>query len=377
MEAFAYSKNDSTSIHWKQLGALAALYGSIIIGWIAYKNYQPKLLTQFHFTDFTLLLLIAQGVILVITPPIAGRLGDRFRLKMGHRIPVITAGISFAAMIFMAVSFTLFSNPGEYFKWILPILIIFWLIAMSIFTSPALSTMELFMPVNKLPRAMAILTIVANLIYSLEPVIVDIIDYIGAPLTFMAGGAVVAISGLALKKSSADLFKMSDGKEARPNVSFKLDTQRSDYKLIFFLGATLGFATTILFNVFPDVYEKQLVSILDNVNGKIVLVSLLVLSAFLSLPLSNVVNKYGLMRSFWVSFGLILFSIVSIIFSSSVAVVIVMTIVFAITFTALSVSTLPLAMERSNYFEKVLCVGIFFSGSALPDGIMDIIMASH
>ena len=44
------------SIHWKQLWSLAALYASIIIGWIAYQNYQPKLLVRFHFTDFTFLL---------------------------------------------------------------------------------------------------------------------------------------------------------------------------------------------------------------------------------------------------------------------------------------------------------------------------------
>jgi MFS family permease len=155
MEALSISTSKN-SIQWKQLCSLAALYGSIVIGWIAYQRYQPKLLVQFQFTDFTFLLIVAQALILTITPPIAGKIGDRFRLKSGHRIPIITAGISFAAMIFMAVAFTLFSNPGEIFKWVLPVLIIFWLIAMSIFTSPALSTMELFTPVDKLPLAMAI-----------------------------------------------------------------------------------------------------------------------------------------------------------------------------------------------------------------------------
>jgi hypothetical protein len=29
-------------------------------------------------------------------------------------------------------------------------------------------------------------------------------------------------------------------------------------------------------------------------------------------------------------------------------------------------------MERSNYYEKVLCVGIFFSGVALPDGVLEV-----
>ena len=53
------------SIQWRQLWSLAALYGSIVIGWIAYQNYQPKLLEKFHFTEFTLFLVIAQGLIVL------------------------------------------------------------------------------------------------------------------------------------------------------------------------------------------------------------------------------------------------------------------------------------------------------------------------
>lgn len=92
-------------IEWKQLWSLAALYGSIIIGWIAYHNYQPKLLVQFNFTDFTFLLIIVQGIILIITPLIAGKIGDRFRFKAGHRIPIISSGISFAANKFFAFGY--------------------------------------------------------------------------------------------------------------------------------------------------------------------------------------------------------------------------------------------------------------------------------
>ncbi len=187
MTTSTQEKSASDAIEWRQLWSLAALYASIVIGWIAYHNYQPKLLVQFHFTDFTFVLMVMQGIILVITPPIAGRMGDRFRFSQGSRIPVISTGVSFAAMIFMAVAFTLLGNPGEVFKWILPLLIVCWLIVMSIFTSPALSTLELFVPVDKLPCAMAILTIVSNLLYSLEPVIIDLIDYLGAPITFMVG----------------------------------------------------------------------------------------------------------------------------------------------------------------------------------------------
>ncbi len=374
MQALSLSSGE-TEIKWKQLWSLAALYGSIVIGWIAYQNYQPKLLEKFNFTDFSFILMVFQGIVLIITPPIAGKLGDRYRFKAGHRIPIITTGISFAAMIFMAVAFTLLGNPGEIFKWILPVLIVFWLIAMSIFTSPALSTLELFTPVDKLPSAMAILTIVANLIYSLEPVIIDIIDYLGAPLTFMAGGAVVFISGYALKKTSLSLFKFSDNKEARPVASMKLDTTRSNKPYIFFLGLALGIPTAILFKLFPDLLADKLSTLLNGMDGKIILVDLLVLSAILSIPISIVVNKFGLEKSFWCSLGIITVSIVFIFTIQSPVIVLIMTIIFTIMFTALSVSSLPMAINRSNYYEKVFCVGIFFSGVALLDGIIEAIQA--
>jgi MFS family permease len=362
--------NNSEQIEWKQLWSLAALYASIVIGWIAYHNYQPKLLTQFNFTEFSLLLLIVQGVILAITPPIAGKLGDRFRFQQGHRLPIISAGISFAAMIFMSVAFTLFANPNEVFKWILPFLIIFWLIAMSIFTSPALSTLELFTPVEKLPRAMAILTIVANLVYSLEPIIIDLIDYLGAPITFMIGGVAVFASGYALRKNSLSLFKSN---EAKPKTEFKLDTHRSEYSFILICGISLGFVTTILFNYFPDILGAKLIGLTNGLNGKWLLVSMLVLSAIISLPISNNVNKYGTLKTFWASSAVSLISM-SLLFSiTNPWMLVLCMIIFTIAFTAQSVSSLPLAISRANYYEKVYCVGIFFSGVAIPDGIVEVI----
>lgn len=373
MEATISKQGDQDEIQWKQLWSLAALYGSVVIGWIAYQRYQPKLLVQFKFTDFTFLLIVVQGIILTITPMIAGRIGDRYRFERGNRLPIISAGISFAAMIFMAVAFTLLGNPGEIFKWILPVLIVFWLMAMSIFTSPALSTIESFMPVEKLPRAMAILTIVGNLLYALEPVIVDIIDFLGAPATFITGGVVVFISGYALKKNAAASLLKTDNKDGRPQAAIKLDTQRSQYGFILLMGIALGVATSCLFNVFPSIMDAKLADVLKGNNGGIISVGILIISALLSLPFSTLVTNYGLMRSFWISFILVLLSLAGILFLQSPLAVLLMTAIFAIGFTALSVSSLPLAIGKANYYQKVFCVGIFFAGVEGVEAIMDII----
>lgn len=375
METAASESLELKNIQWKQLISLAALYGSIIIGWIAYENYQPKLLVQFKFDDFSFQLYVVQGFILLVTPIYAGRLGDKFRFSNGHRLPIISSGISFAAMVFMAVAFTLFSEPGEVFKYILPLLIVCWLVAMSIFTSPALSTLELFTPVEKLPKAMAILTIVANLIYSVEPVIVDIIDYLGAPTTFMAGGVITFLSGYALRKNSLGLFKLSGGSESKPMASFTLDTQRSQYGSIFLMGVVLGLATTILFNIMPDILEVSIGKLFGGVGGNIILVGILFFSALISLPVSAKVTQYGLERSFNMGALITLISMGAILVFPSTALVMTMIIVFAFSFTLISVSSLPLAIQKANYYEKVFCVGIFFSGVALPDGIIEAYLA--
>jgi hypothetical protein len=371
METIAISRSKHRSaeaIHWKQLWSLTALYASIIIGWIAYQNYQPKLLVRFQFTDFTFLLTAAQAVILVVTPLVAGRLGDRYRLRHGHRLPIISSGISFAAMIFMAVAFTLLGNPGEIFKWILPILIVCWLIAMSIFTSPALSTIELFTPVEKLPRAMAVLTITGHVVYALEPVIVDIIDFVGAPLTFILGGAIVFLSGYALKKNSLSLFQSNGNEEPKGG---KAETIHSSYALIFFAGVSVGIATSILFFVFPLVWDGGSKSSSLNDDSWVV-AGVLLLSALLSWPASNLVHQVGIERSFWLSFVGISLTSVAVLLSSASIVVLPSLIAFAMAYTFLSVSSLPLAIRRSGFKEKVFCVGVFFSGVALPEGVFEV-----
>lgn len=371
METISLSRGQEATIRWKQLWSLAGLYGSVIIGWIAYENYQPRLLGKFQFMQFAFVLSVLQALIVVVTPPIAGRIGDRFRLEKGHRLPIITAGISFAAMIFMAVAFTLLSNPGDLFRWVLPVLIVCWLVAMSIFTSPALSTLELFTPVEKLPRAMAVLTIVGNLVYAVEPVIVDIIDYIGAPLTFMAGGVAVFISGYFLQKHSLALFRSNDYRETvvitKPKESRRLH--------IFLLGLGLGIPTMILFRFLPAWLSQHGEIAIVAGDEKTILVWLLVLLALISLPASRVANKLGISRSFGTSLVIAALATVVVAVLHSVLIAIVASLIFASAFAVLSVSALPLAMNLAQERHKVFCVGIFFSGVALPECIIEAIQA--
>ena len=78
---------------------------------------------------------------------------------------------------------------------------------------------------------------------------------------------------------------------------------------------------------------------------------------------------------FWTSAALIGLSIGGILMFDISWVVFALVILFTVMMTALSVSSLPLAINRAGFYDKVLCVGIFFSGVALPEGIFESLQA--
>ena len=365
---------NTKSINYPQLASLVGLYASVIIGWIAYYNYQPKLLLNFGFVHFTFALFVAQGLIMVITPPIAGKIGDRFRQTSGHRLPVITAGISFAAMVFMAVAFTLMANPGEILKWLLPVLIILWLFSMSIFTSPAISTIELFAPSAKLPTAMAIITLVSGLVYAIEPIIVDLIDYLGAPITFIAGGVAVAVSGYFLRKTSAVVDDKVENVEILVVPKEDESNEGIDFPFVIALGVAFGIASTVLFNKFPDRFEAVLVSGSDSFSGNQIVSMILAFSAVVSIPIGNLVEKFGASKSSQVGIVGVLLVMFGVLLVDNVVGIIICTFLFSILYTLVSVSTLPLALSKVDFKRKVFGVGLFFAGFEIPNGILEAIM---
>jgi len=78
-----------------------------------------------------------------------------------------------------------------------------------------------------------------------------------------------------------------------------------------------------------------------------------------------------MLQVFWISAALIVVTVTGIFLIPSSVIVLITCVCFAIAFTSLSLSSLPLALSKSGYYQKVFCVGIFFSGAALPEGIVE------
>jgi hypothetical protein len=359
----------SETIKWQHVWSLVALDVAIIISWIAYHEYQPKLLEQFKFTEFSFNLKVIQGIILFLTPPIAGLIADRIRHQKGDRLPVINVGINFVSMVFMAVAFTVLAEPSGVIRWFFPLMIVLWLVSMNIFHSPAISTVELFVPANKLPQVMAIFAVVAGIAEAIEPSIVDIIDYFGAPITFGLGGVLVFGTGWFLQKMTQSLTTQNNESE---NAGYQA-VSKSNFGLVFLMGLGFGISTMLFFKLFPGWAETQLDFLKTwQWKGAFFTSLLIALAAILSFPLSRWVEQRDLQSSAWLGFGLVAVCSGLIWLNPIAGLSAVWFALFPIAYAILSVSTLPIAFLNLDTRNKVLGIGLFFSAVELPNSLLEI-----
>lgn len=359
-------------IKWRQVWSLVALDIAIIISWIAYHKYQPKLIANFGFAEFTLQLAIIQGIILFLTPPIAGYFADRIRKQKGERLPVVNVGITFVSMVFMVVAFTVFANPSGWITYLVPVMIVLWLISMNIFHSPAISTVELFVPPEKLPQVMAIFAVIASVAESIEPSIVDLIDLFGAPLTFAIGGILVFTTGYFFQKETKNL--VSNEEISSEYSSYEIE--KSNFPLVFGLGVALGIVTTFFFNLLPDVAKCSLDFVgLNGIKGSFFASIIIAIAALLSYPMSKLVEKYGV-KQMAIFSTLAAGLIISSLWISTDYLSLVLFILLPIAFATMTVSYLPLAFMRLSNDYKVLGIGLFFSGVELANSLVEIFQAA-
>jgi hypothetical protein len=355
------------SANWNQIYSLIALNAAIVISWIAYHNYQPKVLEIFKFQDLSFFLVVAQSLILVFIPPIAGIVGDRVIRAGGNRFVVFTVGISVTAMVFMCVAFTVGTASTINLTAALPFMIVIWLISMNIFHSPANSMLEMFAPAKSLPSAMALMVMTTELLCALEPLIVDFVDFIGPVSTFALGGALLVITGYFFRRTTRNLTLTRNYD----------DVQKSESNFFFVLlaGIALGFAVALIKNYLPRKIDVS--ALADGVthltfSGPVVVSMLLAIAAIVAWPMSKAVDKMGTWKA--LLYGLIgtFASLALIALFSNSLILIILAFITAPFFSLASVSAFPFALSKLSVRNVTLGTGIFFGSVELADGLMNI-----
>lgn len=350
---------------WNQVYGLMALNAAIVISWIAYHNYQPKVLELFHFEELSFFLVVAQAVILVCIPVLAGLIGDVMIKKNGNSLVVFTIGVSVTAMVFMCVAFVVGSTTVVNLSRALPIMIVIWLISMNIFHSPANSMLELFAPAKKLPTAMALMVLTTDLLYAFEPVVVNIVDWMGPVVTFAFGGILIIVTGFIFRKNTK-------------HVSFERAVDdakavKSNFLVVLAVGVVFGIVYAVINNYLPDwLLAKSDIELPVHTGGAFVSMVLLT-AALAAWPISFQVEKIGLLRGVIIgvlgtSVSLFLVYVIPMEYPALVC-----ALMAGVFLSLASVAAFPYALQNLSVNNITVGSGLFFGSFELADGIIGIL----
>jgi len=364
MEATA---SNQSKANWNQIYGLMALNAAIVISWIAYHNYQPKVLELFHFQELSFFLIVAQAVILVFIPIVAGWIGDAMIKKNGNSLVVFTIGISVTAMVFMCVAFVVGSTDMIDLTRALPVMIVVWLISMNIFHSPANSMLELFAPARRLPAAMAMMVLTTDLLYAFEPVVVNIVDWMGPVITFAFGGVLLVVTGYFFKRTTRNVNFTRNAEEST--------AKESSFMPVVVAGLAFGLVDAIIKEILPHwLMSKSDVALPIHTEGLFVSM-VLITAAIAAWPLSFQVDKIGERKGIaigligaLVSLGLVYllpFAYPSLVFA----------LIAGVFLSLASVSAFPFALKNLSVKNITIGTGIFFGCVELTAGIIQIYRA--
>lgn len=361
METTTITRN----LGWDKIFALAALDAGIVISWTAYHNFQPQLLKHFHFEHLTRFVLITQCLVMLGVPILAGWLTDYYRKKTGSGFFVFALGISVASLIFMAVSFTISDQTFVNMVWLLPSLIVFWLISMNIFHSPANSMLELFAPTKKLPAAMAMMVLTTDLLYAFEPVVVDIVDSMGPVVTFAFGGVLLIVTGYFFRRTTRDVNFSRDSDD--------LKSTESNFGVVLATGLSFGIIYAIVKNYLPGWIMSKSDITIPMEDGGIFVSLVLITAALTAWPLSFQVDKIGLKRSVVIGILGSALSLALVYFVPSEYPAVAFALITGAFLSLASVSTFPFALQNLSVKSVTIGTGLFFGSFELAEAIISVL----
>jgi MFS family permease len=348
------SLTSRSEILWRQVWGLAALLAAIIFSWMAYRIYQPKILQKLDFVELTAWLGIMQGLLAAFIEPLIGAFSDRIQRNLGSRLPMISVGVALAGVIFVAASLLVQQNLQGGIRWLLPVLMTVWVMAIIAFRSPAIALLRQFAPVAELPQANAVLLIVFGLVGAIGPVLDDFLKKIGASITFMLG-AIALIIGACILQSFTPVHKFDPSTLDR-DVPCSVPPQL--LALIFAVGLGAGFEVNLLISIFPKVLQAQLPSF----RAEYIASTILLLSAIASVPLGKFTALLGADHAMLFGLGTMTGLMGLTLLNDSRIQAVVIILAFGVSFGLVFISMIPLALGMVAPSHAGLGTGLYLGG---------------
>jgi Na+/melibiose symporter-like transporter len=358
----------SPRVLWLQVWGLAAVQGAIALTWVIYNLYLLKLLTQFGFPkELATGLLILENLLAAIMEPLMGGLSDQSQRWVGTRFPFISFGIVLASAFFIAIPlFVAFGSPAS--TWLLPVLMVAWALAMTVFRSPALSLLGRYAFSTNLPQAASILTLVGGVAGAMGPLANQFILSLGPIMTFSIGSFTLLGAAVALRSVNPNRSVPQQAIEPSSSVPSKSSwRQISIPRLALVFGAGVGVALgfRLMMQTFPRILESQV----PGVNKGLILGGIFIALALTAIPAGNLATRLGSRQA--MVYGLVAIAAFSalMVLTKNGLTAAGIAIALGATFSLVSNGTIPFALSMVPSDKAGLGTGIYFSGGAVASSV--------
>lgn len=359
--------NAPTKILWQQVWGLAALLAAITFSWIAYGFYQPRILARIGFVDLAIWLGIFQGLLGAIVEPIVGWFSDRILGRFGSRLPQVVVGVTLAGLIFVIASWLVETQLAEGMRWIVPVMMTMWVIAMIIFRGPAIALLQGFAPTSQLPQANAILALVLAVTSATSPILGLILKQIGASMTFILGAIALLIGSVLLWASMPRHLVTATS----PEVSTTKLTAKSLvlYALPFVVGLGSGLEINLLLHILP----RHLFQALGSLSIEYIQSAILLIAGIATLLLRSLLKS--LFRRHQVTFGMgiglaaIAGCLTLTVLSQNGVYLIFMSAIAAMALGLVLTNTIPLALAMVPPNQAGFGTGLYFGGNGMATAV--------
>ncbi|HEY9673124.1 MAG TPA: MFS transporter [Waterburya sp.] len=363
------SVTTSPKILWLQVWGLAAVQGAIALTWVIYNLYLLKLLTQFGFSkELGTIVLILENILAAVMEPLMGGFSDQAQRWVGTRFPFIAFGVVLASALFIAIpAFVVFGSSTAAIRWVLPVLMVAWALAMTVFRSPALSLLGRYAFGTNLPQAASILTLVGGLAGAMSPLASQYLLSLGPITTFSIGsftllGAAVALRSVNPNRSVEQ--PLDSSLVSQPSTSWR---QVSIPRLALVFGAGVGVALgfRLMMQTFPKILDSQV----PGANKSLILGGIFIALALTAIPSGNLASRLGNRRA--MTYGLVAMGGLTALIVLTRNDVLAAGIALALggTFSLVSNGTIPFALAMVPPDKAGLGTGIYFSGGAVASSV--------
>lgn len=361
-------------VSWLQVSGLAAVQGAITLSWVIYRLYLDKLLVQFGFTAaLAATLLVTENLLAAFMEPLMGGLSDQAKRWVGTRFPFIIGGVILSSALFIAIpTIVIFGNPTSAIRWVLPIMLIAWAMAMTVFRSPAVSLLGQYAAPPALPQAMSLLTLSGGLIGAFAPIANKIVLGWGPAITFALGSFVLLGTTAVLRfvhPPEAPVLSPQNPDLSSQSVANSL---LLNLGLIFITGAGVAWGTSFLMQTLRQVMQGLFGN--DNINS--VMLVLGIALAITALPVGAVAVKVSNGRAMLWGIGLTVGLMLLIALRPNFAIAMAAVAAIVGTFSLISNGAVPYALLIVPPPQAGLGTGMYFGGFSAAIGLFGVVFPS-